>query len=103
MPTYLRSLAFASLVWLFALQAMADVSGAADLSQGSDALQQAAMVYLPDEFPDPVWTVTQIALTVLMMVMIAVGLTITFTLLRKDIKHRRRSVYRPRGPPPAGA
>ncbi|MCJ7452215.1 MAG: hypothetical protein MUO39_07035 [Steroidobacteraceae bacterium] len=133
MPTLLRSLFFASLIGLVALPAMAEGSGAADRSQGSDALQQAmtsagtgredasgtgldksyswdqggvqqaAMVSLPDEHTGPLQTMTQIALALLMMVMIALGLTITFTSLGKDMKQRRRAIYRPRGPPRAGA
>jgi len=40
----------------------------------------------------------QIALALLMIALAALGLTITFTSLRKDLKQRRRGVYRPRGP-----
>jgi uncharacterized membrane protein YadS len=40
----------------------------------------------------------QIALALLMIALVALGLTITFTSLRKDMKQRRRIVYRTRGP-----
>ncbi len=132
MPSLLRSLVFTSLIGLVALPGMAVASGAVDRSPPSDAPQsantpagtgrehasstdldksyswdtsdvrQSAVVSLPDELSDPVWTVAQIAVAVLMMVMIALGLTITFTLLRKDMKQRRRAVYRARGRPRAG-
>lgn len=49
-----------------------------------NSVQQSAVVSLPDEFSDPAWTMTQIALAVLMLVMIAIGLAITFTLHGPD-------------------
>jgi hypothetical protein len=108
MPTRLRSLLFASLIGFVALPAMADVSGRADAS-GTDLaktyswdksdVQQAAVVWLPDERTGPMQTMAQIAPALLMIVLAGLGLTITFTSLRKDMKHRRRVVYRPRGPP----
>jgi hypothetical protein len=51
-----------------------------------------------DEPKGRMQTMMQFAPALLVLVLVAVGLTITFTSLRKDMKQRRRIVYRPRGP-----
>lgn len=75
---------------------------AKDYSWDNSGVQQAATVWLPDERTGPMRSMAQIALALLMIVVVALGLTITFASLRKDMKQRRRVVYRPRGPPRQG-
>lgn len=63
---------------------------------GSSA--QPVTVRLPDERTGRLQTIRQLAPAALMLLAIALGLTITFTSLRSDMRQRRRVVYRPRGP-----
>lgn len=42
-------------------------------------------------------TLAQLAPAVLLLTLVVLGLTITFTSLRRDMKHRRPIPYRPRG------
>jgi hypothetical protein len=57
-----------------------------------------AAVWPADEPKGRLQTMMQFAPALLMLSLVALGLTITFTSLRKDMKQRRRVVYRPRGP-----
>jgi hypothetical protein len=59
---------------------------------------QAATVWPADEPKGRLQKMMQFAPVLLMLSLVALGLTITFTSLRKDMKQRRRVVYRPRGP-----
>jgi len=59
---------------------------------------QAATVWAADEPKGRLQKMMQFAPALLMLSLVALGLTITFTSLRKDMKQRRRVVYRPRGP-----
>jgi len=124
-----RAVVAAFLVTLVALPAVADVSGPADGAMArpqaatpADAGPYAAPVpdletnyswdktgevrqasaWLPDERAGPLQTMAQLAPALLMIVLAVLGLTITFTSLRSDIK-RRRVQYRPRGLRSSGA
>ena len=122
----------AFLVGLVALPAVADVSVAADGARAANTHSQAATpadtvphtptapdieknyswdntgkvqqasAWLPDEPAGPLQTMAQLAPALLMIVLAVLGLTITFTSLRSDIK-RRRVQYRPRGLRSSGA
>lgn len=59
---------------------------------------QPATVWPVDEPSGGLETAMQFAPALLVLVLVALGLTLTFTSLRKDMKQRRRVVYRQRGP-----
>jgi uncharacterized membrane protein len=73
-----------------------------DYSWDKTGSVQAATVWPADEPKGRLQTMMQFAPALLVLVLVALGLTITFTSLRKDMKQRRRIVYRPRGPRSTG-
>jgi hypothetical protein len=121
-----RSVAVALLMALLALPAAAELSGTADAAGGAVAHQQAtarvgtrheagaasettygwdrtgklqsAAAMQPDEPMSARQTMVRIAQASLMIGLVGLGLTITFTSLFRDMKRRRRVIYRPRGP-----
>ena len=121
-----RSVVLALLTGLIALPAAAELPGTADAAGGAVANQlgglhvdqrheaganpeetyrwdkigyvQPGGVLLPDELTSPRQTMVRIAQAALMFGLIGLGLAITFTSLFRDMKRRRRVVYRPRGP-----
>lgn len=127
-PKRLRAVVVASLLGLAALAAGADVPGDADSARGAateflaatpgdSAVDAGSGTDLQKDYswdktgrvqPATDWpadapkgrlqTMMQFAPALLILLLVAVGLTITFTSLRTDMKQRRRVVYRPRGP-----
>ena len=121
-----RSVVLALLMGLVALPAAAELSGTADAAGGAAAYQvgglqvderheagaapewtyrwdkisrvQPGVVPLPDDLASPRQTMVRIAQAALMFGLIGLGLAITFTSLRRDVKRRRRFLYRPRRP-----
>ena len=121
-----RSVVVALLMGLVALPAAAALPGTADEASGVVAQQRSgsnvgtrqdaganaeetyrwdktgyvrsASAPLPDERSSPTQAMVRIAQAALMIGLIGLGLTITFTSLLGDIKRRRRVNYRPRGP-----
>ena len=91
----------------FALPAVAALRGTADAA-GADPEHtytwdktgdvQPATALLPDDRSSPRQSAVQIAQAALMIGLAGLGLAITFTSLFRDMKRRRRVVYRPRGP-----
>ena len=69
-----------------------------DYSWDKTGSVQPATDWPADEPKGRMQTMMQFAPALLVLVLVAVGLTITFTSLRKDMRQRRRVVYRPRGP-----
>lgn len=69
-----------------------------DYSWDKTGRVQPATDWPADEPKGRLQTMIQLAPALLVLLLVAVGLTITFTSLRKDMKQRRRIVYRPRGP-----
>jgi hypothetical protein len=108
LPKWLCAVVVASLLGLAALPAGAGIPGDADGAHGADLQKdyswdktgsvQPAMDWPADEPKGRMQTMMQFAPALLVLLLVAAGLTITFTSLRKDMRQRRRVVYRPRGP-----
>jgi hypothetical protein len=121
-----RSVAVALLMGLIALPAAAELPGTGDAAGGAVAYQLGGLqvderheagagpeeayrwdkigyvkpsgVLLPDELTSPRQTMIRIAQAALLLGLVGLGLTITFTSLFRDMKRRRRVIYRTRGP-----
>lgn len=106
-----RAVVAALLLGFVALPVGADVPGQPDgareavtelsaANAGDSGLE--ATVWPADEPKGRLQKMMQFAPALLMLSLVSLGLTITFTSLRKDMKQRRRVVYRPRGPQSTG-
>ncbi len=71
---------------------------AKDYSWNNAPSTQRATASPPDERTGPLHLMAKLAPALLMIILVVLGLTLTFSSLRRDIKLRRRVPYRPRGP-----
>jgi hypothetical protein len=74
-----------------------------DYSWDKPGVVRTVAAALPDEQGGWLHTMVQLAPALLILTLTVLGLTITFTSLRRDMKQRRPVAYRPRGPHSPGS